>query len=49
MCKLYFDEEWFRSSKEVFPSVRVKEEHDYNYHLKMDTRVLAKLSTSIYS
>lgn len=46
-CRLYYDEEWVRSSREVFPLSRFKDDHDYNYHLKLDNRVLAKLAAYI--
>jgi hypothetical protein len=46
-CRLYYDEEWVQSSREVFPLARFKDDHDYNYHLKLDNRVLARLAAYI--
>jgi hypothetical protein len=46
-CHLYFDEEWIKTSREVYPLSRIKEDHDYNYFHKMDNRVLARFSAYI--
>ena len=46
ICRLYYDEEWFRSSSEVYRT-SFREDYDYNYALKMDNRILGKMSSYI--
>ena len=47
MCRLYFDEEWVGSTREIYTVGTVKEDHDYSYSLKMDNRVLEKFALYI--
>ena len=47
MCKLYYDEEWIQSTREIYNRSMVQAELDYGYHTKMDNRSLQKFSNYI--
>jgi len=47
MCKLYYDEEWTQTTREIYHRKVVQAELDYGYQTKMDNRSLQKFSTYI--
>lgn len=44
MCRLYYDEQWTSSSSEVYLRSSLKEDYDYNYRMRLDNRVMQRLS-----
>lgn len=47
MCKLYFDEEWVKSTKEIYQDSIIRDEYDYNYRMRVDNRVMERLASYI--